>query len=51
MPYKLIKLNRDPKVIMDGYCLVLFSIGKRYFDNVWYNVVSMDVCHLLLYRP
>jgi len=37
--------------IVDQHCLVLFSTGKRCFDNVWCDMVSMDACHLLLGRP
>lgn len=36
---------------MDTRCLVSFSIGQKYFDNVWCDVVSMDACHILLGRP
>jgi hypothetical protein len=31
--------------------LVNFSIGGKYRDEVWCDVVSMDACHLLLGRP
>ena len=41
---------QDNKVIMDGHYIVLFSIHKRYFDNVWCDVLYMDLCHLLLAR-
>jgi hypothetical protein len=37
--------------IVDQHCLVLFSTGKRCFNNVWCDMVSMDACHLLLGRP
>jgi hypothetical protein len=30
---------------------VSFSVGKKYFDNAWCDVVSMDACHILLGRP
>ena len=30
---------------------VPFSIGKKYKDEIWCDVVEMDVCHLLLGRP
>jgi len=36
---------------MNTHCLVLFSIGKRYFDGVRCNVVSMNACHLWLDKP
>ncbi|GKV53725.1 hypothetical protein SLEP1_g60242, partial [Rubroshorea leprosula] len=32
-------------------CLVSFSIGNRYQDEVWCDVIPMDACHLLLGRP
>ena len=31
--------------------LVNFSIGQKYKDAVWYDVVAMDAFHLLLGRP
>lgn len=27
------------------------SIGNRYFDDVWCDVLYMDNCHLVLARP
>jgi hypothetical protein len=50
-PYKQSLLNRESKVKVDRRCLVSFSIGKKCFDNVWCDVVSMDACHILLGRP
>ena len=32
-------------------CLVSFSIGKSYKDDVWCDVTPMDTCHLLLGSP
>lgn len=32
-------------------CLVNFSIGKKYTDEIWCDVVNMDSCHVLLGRP
>ena len=32
-------------------CLVPFSIRKKYFDEVWCDVVPMDACHILRGRP
>jgi len=32
-------------------CLVPFSIGKHYKDEIWYDIVPMDGCHILLGRP
>jgi len=44
-------LKKGSEVTVDKRCLVSFSIGKKYFDNAWCNVVSMDACYLLLGRP
>ena len=32
-------------------CLVKFSIGKTYNDEVWCDVIPMNACHLCLGRP
>ncbi|KAE8663201.1 putative Quercetin 3-O-methyltransferase 1 [Hibiscus syriacus] len=50
-PDKLSWLNKSSEVTVDRRCLVSFSIGRKYFDNAWYDVVSMDACHILLGRP
>jgi hypothetical protein len=39
------------EVIISKRCLVNFSIGNKYKDKVWCDVVAMDACHLLLRRP
>nr|XP_010905626.1 uncharacterized protein LOC105032765 [Elaeis guineensis] len=39
------------EVIVDGRCLVSFSIGQKYYDKIWCDVVVMDACYLLLERP
>ena len=36
---------------MSKRALVSFSIGLKYKDEVWCDVVDMDACHLLLGRP
>ncbi|XP_074314211.1 uncharacterized protein LOC141649420 [Silene latifolia] len=50
-PYKLRWLNKGAEVKVDKQCLVLFSIGKVYKDEVLCDVVPMDACDLLLGRP
>ncbi|GKE40545.1 putative CCCH-type zinc finger family protein [Tanacetum coccineum] len=50
-PYKLSWFKKGNEVMVDTRCLVSFSIGRKYFDNVWCDVVSMDACHILLERP
>ncbi|GJT07212.1 aspartyl protease_2 domain-containing protein [Tanacetum coccineum] len=50
-PYKLSWLQKGKSVQVDQRCLVNFSIGDKYMDEVWCDVVPMDACHLLLGRP
>ncbi|GKA24457.1 RNA-directed DNA polymerase [Tanacetum coccineum] len=49
-PYKLSWLQKGKSVHVDQRCLVYFSIGDKYWDEVWCDVVPMDACHLLLGR-
>ena len=41
---------KGKSVHVDHRCLVNFSIGEKYRDEVWCDVVPMDACHLLLGR-
>ncbi|XP_074278615.1 uncharacterized protein LOC141602208 [Silene latifolia] len=50
-PYKLRWLSKDSGVRVDKQCIISFSIGKMYKDEVLCDVVPMDACHLLLGRP
>ncbi|KAJ9557876.1 LOW QUALITY PROTEIN: hypothetical protein OSB04_012490 [Centaurea solstitialis] len=50
-PYQLTWLKKGNVVKVKHRCLVQFSIGTRYSDEVWCEVVPMDVCHILLGRP
>jgi hypothetical protein len=50
-PYRLEWLKKGNEVIVSKRCLVSFSIGSRYKDKMWCDVVAMDACHLLLGRP
>ncbi|KAJ9546716.1 hypothetical protein OSB04_019259 [Centaurea solstitialis] len=50
-PYKLQWFKKGGEVTVFKRALVHFSIGTRYKDDVWCDVVSMDACHLLLGRP
>ena len=49
-PYKLSRLQESSDIKVKHRCLVYFTIGKHYQDEVWCDV-PMDVCHLLLGRP
>ncbi|GKV43369.1 hypothetical protein SLEP1_g50669 [Rubroshorea leprosula] len=50
-PYKLQWLRKGNEVKVTKRCLVSFSIGSRYQDEVWCDVIPMDACHLLLGHP
>jgi hypothetical protein len=50
-PYRLEWLKKGNEVIVSKRCLVSFSIGSRYKDKMWCDIVAMDACHLLLGRP
>ncbi|GJZ98575.1 putative nucleotidyltransferase, ribonuclease H [Tanacetum coccineum] len=50
-PYTLSWFRKGNEVRVSKRCLVKFSIGKKYSDEIWCDVVPMDVCHILLSRP
>jgi hypothetical protein len=50
-PYRLEWLTKGNEVTVSKCCLVSFSIGAKYRDNVWCDVVNMETCHLLLGKP
>jgi hypothetical protein len=50
-PYKLQWLKKGNDIQETNKCLVQFSIGKNYKDEVLCDVVQMDACHILLGRP
>ena len=50
-PYKLSWLQEGSDIKVKHRCLLSFTIGKHYQDEVWCDVVPMDVCHLLLGMP
>ncbi|XP_031392016.1 uncharacterized protein LOC116204088 [Punica granatum] len=49
-PYKLSWLKKGNDVRVDKRCLVQFSIGRYYKDEVLCDVVPVDACYLLLGR-
>ncbi|GJT46198.1 putative reverse transcriptase domain, zinc finger, CCHC-type, aspartic peptidase domain protein [Tanacetum coccineum] len=50
-PYTLSWFRKGNEVKVSKRCHVKFSIGKKYNDEVWCDVVPMDACHILLGRP
>ena len=50
-PYDVHWLNRHKGLRVTSRCLISFSLGKSYQDKMWFDVLPMDVCHLILGRP
>nr|GFD05834.1 putative reverse transcriptase domain, zinc finger, CCHC-type, aspartic peptidase domain protein [Tanacetum cinerariifolium] len=50
-PYQLMWFRKGNLVKVTQRCLVSFSIGNKYKDELRCEVVPMDTCHLLLRRP
>ena len=44
-------LKKGNEVTINKTCLIKFSIGKTYKDEVWCDVIPMDACHFLLGIP
>ncbi|KAL5835139.1 hypothetical protein ACOSQ4_014636 [Xanthoceras sorbifolium] len=50
-PYRVSWINDVNTVPVKYRCLVKFSLGTNYVDEVWCDVLPITVCHLLLGRP
>nr|GEV30348.1 Gag-Pol polyprotein, putative [Tanacetum cinerariifolium] len=50
-PYHLTWFDKKKEFKVSKRCLVKFSIGEKYKDEVVCDVVPIDACHLLLCRP
>ncbi|GAA0167707.1 hypothetical protein LIER_22579 [Lithospermum erythrorhizon] len=50
-PYKLAWLKKGGEISVTYRSLVPFSIGSKYKDKAWCDVIAMDACHILLGRP
>jgi hypothetical protein len=50
-PYRISWVNEANSVHVKQRCLVKFSLGKKYIDEAWCDVIPMTVCHMLLGRP
>ena len=49
--YQISWVNEDNLVLVKHRCLVKFSLGKKYVDEAWCDVIPMTICHMLLGRP
>ena len=50
-PYNIRSLQDGKCMKITKCCIVPFSIGKIYHDEISCDVMRMDACHLLLGRP
>ena len=50
-PYNIQWLNQGKGLQVNSRCLISYSIGKSYHDELWCDIIPMDVCQLLLGRP
>jgi len=50
-PYSIQWNNQGKGLRISHRCLVSFSIGKSYQDELWCDIIPMDACHILLGRP
>lgn len=50
-PYTLCWVSKASQVGLTVACIVLISIEKHYREEVFCEVLDMDVCHILLGRP
>ena len=49
-PYNIQCLNQSKGLQVNSRCLISFSIGKNYQDELRFDVIPMDACHMLLGR-
>ena len=50
-PYSIQWLNQGKGLQAFHRCLVSFSIGKRYHDELWCDIIPLYACHILFGRP
>jgi len=50
-PYNIQWLNQSKGLRVNSRCLVSFSIGKNYQDELWLDVIPIDACHIILNKP
>jgi len=49
-PYNILWLNQSKGIQVNSQCLISFSIGKNYQDDLWCDAILMDACHMILGR-
>lgn len=50
-PFKVSWIRKGGEATVSFVCTVPLSIGNQYRDQIVYDVLDMDACHILLSRP
>ncbi|KAJ0622866.1 putative transcription factor interactor and regulator CCHC(Zn) family [Helianthus annuus] len=50
-PYDIQWLNQRQGICVISRVLLSFTIGQKYKDDIWCDILPMDSCHVLLSRP
>ncbi|KAM0066873.1 putative nucleotidyltransferase, Ribonuclease H [Helianthus debilis subsp. tardiflorus] len=50
-PYVIQWLNPGKGLQVSSRILLSISIGRKYEDSIWCDIIPMDACHVLLGRP
>jgi len=49
--YSIQRLNQGKGLKVSAQCLICLSIIKKYFDELWCDIIQRDAFHVLLRRP
>jgi len=46
-PYNIQWVNQGKGMQVNSRCLISFSIGASYHDELWFDIIPMDACHIM----
>lgn len=50
-PYKIGWIKKDSETKVTEIFWIKFSMGNVYFNEIYYDVINMDACHMILGWP
>ena len=50
-PYNIHWVNQGKGIQVNSKCLISCSIGTSYQDELWFDIIPMDTCHIMFRRP
>jgi len=50
-PYNIHGVNQSKGIQVNFRCLISFSIGTSYQDELWFDIIPTDTCHIMFGRP